>query len=1067
MAIANCTISTFNSNENFGDNWGAGEISTITFDITPDVGYVVSASDFSWVDGGVSLSSQQPIAGQYRYQSDTNNFSYNLTQTQTQENIGSAVPEMLPDGNIGWVIGFDNVLDNNSIFPRYAIFRNSSTPLSSGNIVKVDVIMWDNFTMPNGGVSLRLDILGSSTQVVIPVVDIEEEIIPPILSGNGMFNISPVFVSSIEGQGNTSNLDGTSVFIPVNGQQSSNIIVGGNYQTTWDTNVISGEFPNNSFNTAFVPSSYQQANGLYMFNQAYPLAYWNSWNSTMDSYQIPNGTFLSRNAAYFHSHVSSGLNMNQIPNWLTNEDQGINKEGEGIVRTTIGLIDNAYPHKSTDDASAEFFSQPTSNNYRSTVAGHFDSGVPGSINYGSFTNKTYTRPNWESLPQLITYSSSNGGVSFDGGRFLTYTLDEDGFIDSTSQFSPYNAHFSQTMMFTVRSTDGFAINKNLFTFPYGLSPIGFTTGVIGKPFPDDAINTSTMEGGGTVSATEAFYYENVFQGNTDIKGLAENGVWNTGDLGINMPTIVRQPVVYLTNNLTEPRTDIIDYIELHNSIDYAPPSVLSSLSQQQINNSSVISSLMIMSTIAQSNYSQWANNSVEIRIKFNPNFTHDFSQGDGSYYEDVKILIAIEPNSFSAPSGGDSIDDFTTGFTSDQGATLTNIDSTSSWEGAQQTIALPSVNKRGEADEQNVLEFRGIARSNTRSNVASFRLSAPSGKYIVGSPRLTANNKQTSKIVKLQTTNIVTDSNNRITSYDYDVKYKSDKKTTSSDKIGYNITADYYTVPVNDGVKEIKSVNVGKNKISPSGGTKTIAIKGNAGAEFEIEVNSVDIESLNPINTVLNDTLADYNEKDIITASGNKRACVRGKLNSNGNYSFNVVINKITTSAKYIVSIIAINDSKLKNNLKSVYEINQYANPKLTLSASTGSYAGTIHINGAASGSAAGYVIKHGIVGKLDSLTSTITFILTSQDGSNISAKAHSGSPFFTQKPKSNGIKLIGSDFTNSDPYENGGMDVDIQNSNITGLNSQTVTITYELKVNKWGTKDVDMNFLIDDFVVT
>ena len=46
-------------------------------------------------------------------------------------------------------------------------------------------------------------------------------------------------------------------------------------------------------------------------------------------------------------------------------------------------------------------------------------------------------------------------------------------------------------------------------------------------------------------------------------------------------------------------------------------------------------------------------------------------------------------------------------------------------------------------------------------------------------------------------------------------------------------------------------------------------------------------------------------------------------------------------------------------------------------------------------------------------------------------------------------------------------MDVDIQNSNITGLNSQTVTITYELKVNKWGTKDVDMNFLIDDFVVT
>jgi hypothetical protein len=249
MAIENCSISNYSSPEGFGDNYGEGEIASITCSIIPNSGFTVAASDFSWIDVGVTLSNPQPTPNQYRYQSDLNGFSYNLSQPFNMDDAPAALA-----GN--------PVFSQNTVFPKYVIFRNSTQSNALDNVVIVDVVLWDEFTMPNADVGMRLDINGVANAIVVnPVADPPDGTVPPP-DGDGDDGIviidppnndddntattTPTYGSFSMGVIFAENINGTFIS-PASGNQlptyagNASIEPGLPYSTKWDQRVVGSD----------------------------------------------------------------------------------------------------------------------------------------------------------------------------------------------------------------------------------------------------------------------------------------------------------------------------------------------------------------------------------------------------------------------------------------------------------------------------------------------------------------------------------------------------------------------------------------------------------------------------------------------------------------------------------------------------------------------------------------------------------------------------------------------------------------------------------------------------------
>ena len=57
------------------------------------------------------------------------------------------------------------------------------------------------------------------------------------------------------------------------------------------------------------------------------------------------------------------------------------------------------------------------------------------------------------------------------------------------------------------------------------------------------------------------------------------------------------------------------------------------------------------------------------------------------------------------------------------------------------------------------------------------------------------------------------------------------------------------------------------------------------------------------------------------------------------------------------------------------------------------------------------------------------------------------------------------SNWTNTDPQKNGGTHIQASNINTTALSASTITISLDLHILKWGTRDVTMTLDLDDIV--
>ena len=240
----------------------------------------------------------------------------------------------------------------------------------------------------------------------------------------------------------------------------------------------------------------------------------------------------------------------------------------------------------------------------------------------------------------------------------------------------------------------------------------------------------------------------------------------------------------------------------------------------------------------------------------------------------------------------------------------------------------------------------------------------------------------------------------------------------------------------------------------------------------EITTGVITVTALNP----------DGDNENECTVSASITAADNAKASFKRSKKYRVYIEPSTSTT--ISTISNLFNWNLNNNFTGYYsnDINQYIDPVLTLRVSTSESAGVFTMNAATFNSDTPYDLTYS--GKADTLQNeisglagspstnfTVTYLLDLVSGARNFAYVDTNSP----KPRfSNQINLtttqaVGSttsrfptDWTNTLPSKNGGTKINIKNIAITAAGANTVTLTMDVKIIKWGTKDVIMDLDID-----
>ena len=166
-------------------------------------------------------------------------------------------------------------------------------------------------------------------------------------------------------------------------------------------------------------------------------------------------------------------------------------------------------------------------------------------------------------------------------------------------------------------------------------------------------------------------------------------------------------------------------------------------------------------------------------------------------------------------------------------------------------------------------------------------------------------------------------------------------------------------------------------------------------------------------------------------------------------------------------------------------DINQYLNPVLTLRASTSEAAGVFTMNAATFNTDTPYDLTYsgrpntlqdeisGLSGS-PSTNFTVTYLLDLVSGGRNFAYVDTNSPtprfsnsisLTTAQTVSSTTSRFPTDWTNSSSSSNGGTKINIKNIAITAAGANTITLTMDVKIIKWGTQNVIMDLDLDRIV--
>tara|TARA_A100000172_G_scaffold32504_3_gene19531 strand:+ start:8883 stop:10235 length:1353 start_codon:yes stop_codon:yes gene_type:complete len=407
--------------------------------------------------------------------------------------------------------------------------------------------------------------------------------------------------------------------------------------------------------------------------------------------------------------------------------------------------------------------------------------------------------------------------------------------------------------------------------------------------------------------------------------------------------------------------------------------------------------------------------------------------------------------------------------------------------------------------------FSGRAVKNKPTKIATLKLSNTNTNKKLN---LSEFKKQIINTVKskvqLKFVSSTLDANGNKESINFDIIYTSKGETLKKDNLIYDLISSNFDVPT---VKTgISSVFYGTDTISQDGEVREIKLSGVPKTTSFITVTRLQ-DSLDSSGNILTTINENFNKSFInSTHKLQSGSILKGAsiiIGSEGRVSVFVNFPKVTTKTRYAIHVLSSSLSTnfaTNNNFLSSLEANnstpglgidnfstkileQNVNPTLTFRATTTESAGVVKltVNGGAdqtfNSSASVDKVYNGKFNSSEGLTSfTITYVMTALSGAFSARSGAGGAVTFTnslgdEETTENtlgaalfsNIEQSSSDWTNSIASKNGGTNLQIikisQAVSTVSSSNDTLTISFSVIVNNWGTKNTIMALALNTLI--
>ena len=505
-------------------------------------------------------------------------------------------------------------------------------------------------------------------------------------------------------------------------------------------------------------------------------------------------------------------------------------------------------------------------------------------------------------------------------------------------------------------------------------------------------------------------------------------------------------------------------------------------------------------------------NTLKVRYYISPHYSHELEQGWNTYNKAIYIQIngtaqdiqgfgGILEESQPPPSYDFEIHDNHNNTDDTRIVTITRpLNLTSS-----EAVYDQRVERGGFADQRDVYSFSGKVPYNEKTVIALVKIEAGEGKHFQEIPYLSKDT--TNKNISLR---LISKTSN--TSYAFHLCYKNTKNIYKRDELNINLVCNEVTTVVD--TRDIHKISYGKDIVSDSGEKRRICVHGNPGTEFELLLTKATLSTLKSDQDgydEFSDNVIEVAEENILSAStynssvdlttGENFKQISGKLNQSGRYYFNQTFPSSTEETQYKIHIKSntfsgsmldwdIEDGWTDYYTKTIY---QRLNPTLSIKATVGSNYALTHFNGSSTGLSDGDDHTYSYVGR-PNLTGveytrktgakdsfTVSYTINGAGGKQFTANRL---PKFSKKLEYNGENtpasvidtpagfIIQSDWTNTNPNNNGGTEVTITKvrsvlSADGGVANGICTISFKVIIEKWGLKSVTMDLDLDKVLTT
>lgn len=428
----------------------------------------------------------------------------------------------------------------------------------------------------------------------------------------------------------------------------------------------------------------------------------------------------------------------------------------------------------------------------------------------------------------------------------------------------------------------------------------------------------------------------------------------------------------------------------------------------------------------------------------------------------------------------------------------------------------------GFSDQKKEFDCFFRLKTNTPTKVGTIKIEAPSGKKFSKPPGLifkpSFNKSKKSKLtLKLKSIDKDADSNN--IAYTFDMMYVAKENISKSGLLKYKIKSDLVDIIAKD--TGVYRLNCGSKELNIFGENRQITIYGTPNSTFYLVAMKI-VKSKDSNGNVLSETEESIIQRHVDPSANSPSYtptnwsqnynntninAVYGTIGSNGRYTFKQNFPGSTEETDYYVGIKSADYSskfnsllyQTRNSLSEFYfkKLTQYITPVLTLRLTTTQGAGIYSVDSNGDGTYETFnsgapldLVYKGYRKNISSVSNlfTVTYVVkvpsgqirlvtgsagsvsfVDGNGDTVSTDNTGGSPIFSNTTQSE------SDWTNSVATINGNTNINIYNikSTLSDNNwdssgdgqNDTLTLTFKVKVENWGSKNNTMALNLDSVI--